>query len=278
MKYQMIDLTGQRFGMLEVIKPDHNDNKRGWWWLCRCDCGNEKIIPSGNLRSGSCISCGCYHRGDEKKNLMGQRFGRLKVIAKAEDEYTPSGRKITKWLCECDCGNTKIVSAWHLKGNNIQSCGCYWQERRIESNTTHGMSKTRLYTEWSSMKSRCGKEKGYENITYCEEWSKFENFRDWALCNGYEDNLTIDRKDFTGNYEPSNCRWATLVQQANNTRKNHYITIDGVTHTLTEWSRMNGILAGTIKDRINRGWSEEDAATIKPRCKRKNIDMKPQVN
>ena len=269
MKYQMIDLTGQRFGKLTAIKPDHSDNKRGWWWLCHCDCGNTKIIPSGNLRSGSTISCGCYFRNDENKrakDLTGQRFGRLVVVSRAEDSFTPSGRKIIRWNCECDCGNHKIVDKWHLTSGKTISCGCYRHERQIEANTHHGDSHTRLHYIWAGIKQRC-KDKnnllyGGRGITYCEEWEHYENFKEWALENGYQDNLTIDRKDNNGNYCPENCRWVTLKVQANNTRKNHYITMNGETHSMSEWCDILNLNYDTVKDRINRlHWNDVEALT-----------------
>lgn len=137
-----------------------------------------------------------------------------------------------------------------------------------------GIAKTRLYYIWSHMKQRCYNENetnyhkyGARGIKVCGEWlDDFMAFRKWALSNGYRDDLTLDRIDFNGNYEPSNCRWATYIQQANNTRKNHLLTFNGETHTLTEWSRIVKIKRPTIERRINKyGWSVEEALTIEPK-------------
>lgn len=136
-----------------------------------------------------------------------------------------------------------------------------------------GISRTRLYIIWSHMKQRCYNEKdlkypryGARGIKVCDEWKdNFMAFREWALKNGYEENLTLDRIDGNKNYEPSNCRWRTYRQQANNMSSNHFLTFNGATHTIAEWSRIVGINRATIERRINKHkWSVEDALTIRP--------------
>lgn len=128
--------------------------------------------------------------------------------------------------------------------------------------------KTKLYRVWSTMKERCYnpnhikyKNYGARGITICDEWkNSFKAFRDWAYANGYEEGLSIDRIDNNKNYEPSNCRWATMTQQANNKSTNRLIEIDGETHTMTEWSRISGIKAQTIWARLVKyGYSNRDA-------------------
>lgn len=259
MKFERIDLTGQRFGKLTVIEADHSDNKRGWWWKCRCDCGNELVVPSGNLRSGSTISCGCYHRGQEKYNLTGKRFGKLTATREIEPRFTKSGRKIRRYECKCDCGNIVTVDAWHLTDGKTTSCKCYRHKRQVEANTHHGQSKTRLYRIWNGMKQRCRFREGYSHVSVCEEWKEFEPFYKWSMQNGYADDLTIDRINNNGNYEPSNCRWATVKQQANNTSQNRRIEIDGVMHTLAEWVELYGSKYERTRDRLNYGWEPKRA-------------------
>ena len=130
--------------------------------------------------------------------------------------------------------------------------------------------------EWRKIKHRCTNanndrwgDYGGRGITVCSEWAEsFEAFRDWALANGYRDDLTIDRKDVNGNYEPGNCRWITNQEQQHNRRNNHNITYNGETHTITEWARIYGLSENGLVHRINRGWEIERALTT-PMQKRK---------
>lgn len=125
----------------------------------------------------------------------------------------------------------------------------------------------RLRQIWADMKKRCSRPR-YENyygrgISVCEEWMDFFVFRSWALSHGYSDDLTIDRIDNDGNYEPQNCRWATMREQSNNRRSNHILTYNGESATISEWARRTGINKRTIKNRLNWGWSVERALTEK---------------
>ena len=131
---------------------------------------------------------------------------------------------------------------------------------------SHGMSQTRLYKAWINMRSRCTGRyyKGYKNyggrgIKVCKEWmDNFVNFKQWALNNGYQDNLTIDRIDVNKDYEPTNCRWIPKSEQENNKRRNVRLTYNGITHNLMEWSKILGVNYTTLKSRIQRGWNVED--------------------
>lgn len=155
------------------------------------------------------------------KDLTGQRFGRLTVVGRL-----PSKNKKTRWLCVCDCGQKTEAKTDHLLSGHTKSCGCLRYERLKESNTKHGNRRSRLYTIWEHMKQRCGnpqnkdfKYYGGRNIKVCAEWSDdFATFWAWALANGYREDLTIDRIDVDGNYEPQNCRWVTQAEQNKNKR------------------------------------------------------------
>ena len=189
-------------------------------------------------------------------NLAGSVFGHLRV---AEFSHTYNGHAY--WVCRCDCGGHTIVRGSHLRAGNVSSCGCR------KGHITHGESKTRLYMVWGGMKERCQNPKnpeyrryGGRGISVCEEWEKYEAFRDWALSNGYAPNLSIDRKDNDGNYSPKNCRWATAKEQANNTSRTRFIELDGERHSVSEWARRLGINQSTLSMRLNKyGWSAEKA-------------------
>lgn len=156
------------------------------------------------------------------KDLTGLKFGRLTVIERVENNK--DGRAC--WLCICECGNQCVKSGKLLLRGHCNSCGCGEYENRVKNCTSHRLSNTRLYNIWCGMKQRCyyTKHKDYHSyggrgITVCDEWKHdFKAFYDWAVNNGYRDDLTIDRVNVDGNYEPSNCRWATHLEQSKNKR------------------------------------------------------------
>lgn len=156
------------------------------------------------------------------KDLRGKRFGRLTVIERTDNDK--NGR--ARWLCECDCGTVSVKTGKLLLNGHCKSCGCGEYENRVKNVTSHRLSHTRLYRIWKGIKQRCyyTKHKDYHyyggrGIIVCEEWlNNFESFYKWAITHGYKNNLTIDRKDVNGNYEPSNCRWATYSEQRLNQR------------------------------------------------------------
>lgn len=206
------------------------------------------------------------------KDLTGMKFGYLTVIKRIEDHIEPSGRKVAVWECLCDCGNIKNVYGKHLKGGDVQSCGCLQKER--PNGTTHGMSGTDIWNHWKYMRQRCDcrdeKSLSYKNyylkgITYCKEWEDFEPFYEWAVQNGYREGLTLERKDNNGGYCPSNCCWADMETQANNRSNNNLITYNGKTQTETQWAREIGIRPQTLWSRIHTlGWDiEKSLTTIK---------------
>ena len=157
-------------------------------------------------------------------DLTGKKFGRLTVVGYSHKD----SHGACYWECVCKCGSPLIVRGQNLRSGHTQSCGCLQKERVAVANMTHGLKGTRLYRIWIDMKGRCynpkatcHKDYGGRGITVCDEWKdNFQAFYDWAMPNGYRDDLSIDRIDVNGNYEPSNCRWATASEQQKNKRKN----------------------------------------------------------
>jgi hypothetical protein len=194
------------------------------------------------------------------KDLTGKRFGKLTVIS-FDREKT---KRKAYWICKCECGNIKSVRSDSLQENKVLSCGCIKKEQdriNLTANHSHKMSKTRIYREWQGMKTRCYNKnnKRYNNyggrgITVCDEWmNNFDNFFKWSLDNNYSDDLTIDRKNNDGNYEPSNCRWVNNKIQCNNRNSNIVIEHNDEKLTLTELSEKKGLSIRMMHARYVRG-------------------------
>ena len=174
-------------------------------------------------------------------DLTGQKFNNLTAIEYVgKDKWGKSA-----WKFKCDCGNELITNASSVKNGYTRSCGCI----RRNMGTVwkkHGKSESRLYGIWCGMRQRCNKPRRAETIYYkdikvCDEWLDFSNFQDWALSNGYQENLTIDRIDNNKGYEPSNCRWADQKVQQNNRTNNVRISHKGITKNKYEWLRFFGL-------------------------------------
>lgn len=160
----------------------------------------------------------------KREDLTGRRFGMLTVIGFAEDAVTSSGTHLSQFRCMCDCGKEVNVRARYLKSGDTKSCGSHYNNLFQKK---HGMHGTRLYRIWCGIKSRCLNKNnkdyshyGGRGIAVCDEWMEFLPFYEWAISNGYSDDLSIDRVDVNGNYCPGNCRWATQVEQQNNRTNN----------------------------------------------------------
>lgn len=208
-------------------------------------------------------------------NLQGKTFGGLFVVERRGSDE--KGQAL--WLCRCSCGKEKVIRGHDLKGG-VKSCGC----SRIKNTGLykHGLSQTKLHGIWRSIKGRCYNQNnksygfyGGRGIRMCEEWfSDFVSFYDWCYANGYKDGLQIDRIDTNGDYSPDNCRWVNKIAQANNTRRNMNITMNGQTKTMAEWCRELGLNYHSVQTRTYKGWNPVLALTTpfdKRQSRRKGV-------
>ena len=197
---------------------------------------------------------------------VGSIFHWLTVICRAEDYRTPSGKSHAASLCECRCGNRKVILNASLRKGDTRSCGCFGRSRESRVRHTNPTRKSHPgeYNSWAQMRSRCNSQtsNGYSNyggrgILVCERWASFAAFvEDMGQ---RPSGCSIDRINVNGNYEPGNCRWATSIEQRNNTRRTKLITAFGETKTLSEWADEKGWRRSKLRSRLWRGWSVEDA-------------------
>lgn len=227
------DLTGQVFGRLTVLRLYGKDKKGRAMWECRCECGNIKVVQSYSLKAGYTRSCGCLahesHVAAGKKvggttpgrfkDLTGKVFGYLTVIERGEN----TSRGQARWKCRCVCGKETLVTSAKLNNGTTISCGCIGLKHATEAKLKHGdalcMHRSRLYKIWAAMKRRCYNPHcdafpyyGGKGVKVCPEWMRYESFKEWAQSNGYANNLSIDRIDSNGDYEPSNCQWIPMSE------------------------------------------------------------------
>ena len=205
-----------------------------------------------------------------KIDLTGKRFGNLVVMYDTGERK----RKSICWMCQCDCGNFKIVRSIELIKGDTKSCGCLHSKVVSERMRTHGKSKTRLYRVWAGIKNRCYNQSasnyiyyGGKGITMYDKWrDDYASFEEWAYQNGFDDSLTsqecsIDRIDTSKGYTPDNCRWVSHTAQCNNQTSNKMLTFNGETMSMAEWARKIGIKYTTLRARIRRGMPLEEALT-----------------
>lgn len=188
-------------------------------------------------------------------NMAGCSHGALEVISYAGN---------SRWNCVCSCGNTSVVSGSNLRNGHTKSCGCLSRKLAADRFRKHDMVNDSLYPKWSSMKARCSNPKharyGGRGIKVCDRWLSFENFhRDMSP---HPPGTQIDRINNDGDYEPSNCRWVTRVENLRNMSRNVFWEFDGRRLCVQEWSEIVGISSKTLRHRVNvYGWSIERALT-----------------
>lgn len=213
-------------------------------------------------------------KGRERKDISGQRFGMLTVLELSDVRTFPSGQKESRWACRCDCGGSAIVSGRVLKRGTANSCGCFRKQKTYR----HGMAESPLYRRWANIIQRCTNPNnpGWENyggrgIAVCDRWRDSFAWFEQDMADGYADGLTIDRIDPDGDYEPGNCRWATVQEQARNKSEKRgrraFVAerSDGTRRTLKKWAALTGIPYITLWRRICvSGWDVDRALTQPP--------------
>jgi hypothetical protein len=246
---------GERYCRLVIKEYDHKDQFGRYIYKCQCDCGNTAIVAYTSMRIGHTTSCGCLQSNKvSQKDLshIGETWGRMTIIA-----FDHTDRAYNKWYrARCRCGNEKVVTYGSLKHGQVISCGCYSKE----VHTKHGMSHDRIYVIWKNMNDRCydKNHKSYSSyggrgIEVCDQWKDpidgLKRFQEWAMTHGYAEDLSIDRIDNDGNYEPANCRWVDKIVQMNNKSSNVYVAYllnkdsdpPYLVYTYAEWARIVNI-------------------------------------
>jgi len=198
------------------------------------------------------------------KNLTGNRFGMLVVL-----QYAGTVKSHSQWNCQCECGNLVTKPGRHLLSGATRTCGCINAERAGNNFRTHGMRKSAEYRAWAGMLKRCRDKSlanyGGRGIAVCQRWA--DSFEAFFADMGTRPTPqhSIDRIDNDGNYEPSNCRWATKLEQGLNRRTNRIIEFDGRAMTVSQWESEMGYPTRLIDTRLRRGWTIERAITEPPR-------------
>lgn len=212
-----------------------------------------------------------------KKDLTGQKFGKLTVVEEADRNLMKTGMYDTLWWCECECGNRVLRARGSLNSKKEQSCGCSY----VNPRKTHGLSESRLYRIYRHMLNRCFNPNverfpnyGGRGITVCNEWRHFEPFLEWATNNGYNDTLTLERKDVDGNYEPENCCWIPKSDQPKNKQNTIYVEVDGAKRRLKDCADELGLDYEMMRHRWQKGDRGEDLfRPFGKRLDRKNADL-----
>lgn len=274
-KYEFSDYVGKRiFYLTPINEVDELAKDGSKQWAFRCICGKTVITTPYRVISGHIKSCGCMRYKNIKKqpvqskgvpyfdpaDFVGLKNNHLTVI----DVIPPMNGERAKLKCICDCGHTTYCLPYQFKNGAVKSCGCI----RHRGNLKDGSSKNPLYQDWRQMISRCYKKTasnysryGGRGITVCEEWRKSPfSFYEWVeSVGGKPAGTTLDRIDNNGPYSPENCRFADIRTQSRNKRSNIILTYNGKTQCLTDWANEYGINDETLRGRLKKGMSLEEA-------------------
>lgn len=243
------DLTGVRHNHLTGIRVTRKGGNKEYW-LFKCDCGEEIEVLKRYVLYNDVTRCRkCAGRiGD----ITGKKWGKLTAVSVVKGNH---------WLFKCDCGNTQEFPASAVMREHTVQCHECKLKMLKRNSTKHNKTDTRLHRIWRAMKSRCNNKNywaykwyGAKGVSVCDEWKDdFMTFYNWAMSNGYSENLTIDRISCDGNYEPNNCRWISQSEQMQNMSNRVYVTFNGESKTLIGWARFFGIKPWLIYKRYERG-------------------------
>jgi hypothetical protein len=237
------------------------------------NCNSSAFLTTFDLTESQMAEFIVVHSVKVATEFVPETFGRLTTLGpKFRLPVGNKGKYESLQVCECSCRKTVIVAARSLGAGSSQSCGCLQKERVSQSNTIHGMRQSPEYSSYQNMKDRCMNHNnpeyhnyGGRGIRVCDRWREpngqgFLNFLSDMGTKPFE-NLTVERKLVNGNYCPENCCWATNTEQARNRRSNLNLTHDGKTQCLAAWAEELGIPRSTLKNRLQGGWSIEEALT-----------------
>lgn len=212
-------------------------------------------------------------RGNQNKipidSFLNKKYGRLTITKETLIKVYPNGARFRRVEAICDCGVVREYNLLNILHGRSASCGCFLREN--PAHVTHGLSKTPIYRIYNDIKTRCYNKNsdayhwyGAKGVKMCDEWlNDFVIFYDWVISNGYRKGLTVDRyPNKLGNYDPSNCRLATMKTQFRNRTSNVQITFNGETKIAVEWAEQYGIDQDLFQSRRKRGWSIEECLTI----------------
>lgn len=266
LKYHISDYIGKRYGYLTVIGQSKNSNIPNAFDF-QCECGNIVSYAPDRVIKGNQKSCGKYNFSNNRptkihlEDYIGKKSHMLTVIGISEK--LPSDKR--QYLkCRCDCGNITRILPYQFNNGKIKSCGCLLKNSpfRIDGRTLNP-----LYGLWYNMIGRCENPNhpkyyryGKRGIKVCEEWHDFDKFVEWSnSIGGRPNNYSIERINNDGNYEPSNCKWASSTEQAENKSNTIYLKYNGETKSLPEWCRITGLSWDLVYNRLSSGWTVERA-------------------
>ncbi len=270
-KYHVSDYIGKQYGHLTVIGQSKNSSIPNAFDF-RCECGAivsyapDRVISGGQKSCGKCQFSRVQTRPhNDLEKYIGKTKNLLTVIGYSK---LPSDKK---WRldCQCQCGNTSRLFPYQFDNGSVKSCGCL---RKDNHKTIDSRAKHPLYGLWFQMINRCENPNhikyyryGARGIKVCDEWHDFWKFVEWSdSVGGRPKGCTIDRINNDGNYEPSNCRWATSFQQSINKSSTRILEYNGEKKSIAEWSASTGLSWALIHGRVSRGWSAEKALTTPP--------------